>query len=102
MKHTGAGIVASANSGPNTNGSQFYITLKPTPHLDMKHTIFGRIYSGMNVIQRMGRVETNDDDKPKHPITIYKATSFHGPPPPPSSKEQQQSQQSQHLQLTAQ
>ena len=50
LKHTGAGICAMANSGsPNTNGSQFYITLISTPKLDGKHTIFGRIYSGMSV-----------------------------------------------------
>lgn len=97
LKHTGAGVVSMANSGPNTNGSQFFITLKPTPWLDGKHTIFGRIYSGMGVIQRMGLVATDDGDKPKNPITIHKATPFRGPPPQSDSN----TQQSQLAQITA-
>lgn len=80
LKHTGGGILSMANSGPNTNGSQFFITLKSTPWLDNKHTIFGRIYSGMGVVQRMGMVATDGDDKPKAPITIHKARPYHGIP----------------------
>ncbi|CAB9519995.1 Peptidylprolyl isomerase domain and WD repeat-containing protein 1 [Seminavis robusta] len=97
LKHTGAGVVSSANAGPNTNGSQFFVTLKPTPWLDGKHTIFGRIYSGMGVIQRMGMVEVDDKDKPKHPVIIHKATPFRGPPPPKS----EQQARAQHLQIAA-
>jgi len=80
LKHTGAGVVSMANSGKNTNGSQFFVTLKPTPWLDGKHTVFGRIYSGMGVIQRMGLVATDEQDKPKSPLTILQAIPLKGPP----------------------
>ena len=81
LKHTGAGVVSMANAGPNTNGSQFFVTLKSTPWLDGKHTIFGRIYSGMGVIQRMGVVATDSEDRPQQPIIIHTAKPFRGPPP---------------------
>ncbi|KAI9574195.1 cyclophilin-like domain-containing protein [Boletus coccyginus] len=72
LRFTGAGILAMANSGPNTNGSQFFISLAPTPYLDNKHTIFGRVSSGMRVVQRLGAVAVDAQDRPKEDVKIYK------------------------------
>lgn len=79
MHHTGAGIVSMANAGPNTNGSQFLITLAATPHLDGLHTIFGRIYRGMRVVEEMAQIPTNEQNRPLMNVSIISATITDAP-----------------------
>ncbi len=64
------GAIAMANSGPNTNGSQFFINLVDNTYLDSKHTVFGRVTAGMGVVEAIGKVKTDSRDRPIEPVTI--------------------------------
>jgi peptidyl-prolyl cis-trans isomerase A (cyclophilin A) len=82
LKHTGAGILSMANSGPSSNGSQFFITEGPTPHLDNRHSVFGTTVVGKDLVKKIASVPRGAGDKPNQDVVLQKVEIFRSETPP--------------------
>ncbi|XP_021908219.1 peptidyl-prolyl cis-trans isomerase CYP65 [Carica papaya] len=89
LLHSGRGVVSMANSGPHTNGSQFFILYKSANHLNFKHTVFGGVVGGLTTLAAMEKVPVDDDDRPLEEIKINSVTVFVNPYSEPDEEEEE-------------